>query len=150
MKQISERRGDPRRPAAFTLWYQRPGRQDWLGGWAMNISSGGVAAIVPPDESPRLGEVVRLVPLTPLSAIAAAAVPAGLPAAGRVVRVAPRDGLTRQIAIAFEADVASSLGADGAHGAAASNSWRQPASKSAASIAYAARGMTPETTVDSA
>lgn len=149
MKQTSERRGDPRRPAAFTLWYQRPGRQDWLGGWAMNISSGGVAAIVPPDESPRLGEVVRLVPLTPPSPIAAAAVPAGLPAAGRVVRVDPRDGLTRQIAIAFEADVASSLDADGVHEAAVSNRRPEPAVKSAASIAYGARRMTRDASVDS-
>lgn len=142
MRQTTERRGDARKPAAFTLWYQRSGRTDWLGGWAMNICSGGLAAIVPPDESPRLGEVVRLVPLTPPSPTVADALPTGLPSAGRVIRVDSRDGLTRRIAIAFEAEVPAGLD-PGQEFSAAAGVRPDVASKPAGDLIFAPRSGSP-------
>lgn len=113
MRHSTERRGGARKPAAFTLWYQRAGRDDWLGGWAMNISSSGLAALVPPEESPRVGEVVRIVLMTLPAASASDAVPVRLPPTGRVVRLDAHDGMTRRIAIAFESDEASLIPAAG-------------------------------------
>lgn len=97
-----ERRCDARKPAAFTLWYQRPGRSNWLGGWAMNISAGGLAMLVEPAKSPRLGELIQLVPQDAPSAIIASAIPHEFPSCARVVRLDELDGLTRRLALAFE------------------------------------------------
>jgi hypothetical protein len=103
-----ERRRDPRYPKAFALWLRRPETGERISGWMLNVSAGGAALLVPADRVPPIGALVELCEMhTTDPLVRETSCP--LPPRGRVIRHDGQTGLTRRVAVQFEASAAEPL-----------------------------------------
>jgi hypothetical protein len=102
-----ERRSEPRRPAAFGFWFQRP-QTDRAAAWMLNLSARGAAFLAAADDVPRVGEQLKLAEMHSAKRSVREAAEA-LPAFARVLRVDDPGAPTRRVAVRLEADTADSL-----------------------------------------
>lgn len=103
-----DRRSEPRQPKAFALWVQRVGHADRTSAWMLDVSVGGAAFLVPRAEAPAVGELVEFSEMpTTDPFVREGALP--LPTLARVLRHDTGEGLTRRVAVRFEADLPARL-----------------------------------------
>ena len=103
---INQRRHEPRRPAAFAFWFYPPEANGRASGWMFNLSAGGAAFLTSADKTPAVGEFVRFREMYSEDRFVRDGSPA-LPEHARVLRVDDAEGVTRRVAVRFEADVAA-------------------------------------------
>lgn len=99
---VRERRRDPRLPQAFAFWIRRPVAEGRTSAWMLDMSAGGAAFLVGAEDAPLPGERVELTEMLAYDQDVREAPPA-FPQFARVVRVDPTAGITRKVAIQFEA-----------------------------------------------
>lgn len=105
---LVERRRDPRQPKAFSLWLRPRGSYQRISAWMLDVSAGGAALLTSADRVPPLGVRVELSEMhTTDPLVRAGAGP--LPRFARVIRHDGEDGLTRRIAVQFEAQAEDGL-----------------------------------------
>jgi hypothetical protein len=105
---LVERRRDPRRPKAFSLWLRPRGSYQRISAWMLDVSAGGAALLTPADRVPPLGVRVELSEMhTTDPLVRAGAGP--LPRFARVIRHDGGGGLTRRMAVQFEAQAEDGL-----------------------------------------
>jgi len=102
----TERRRDPRSPRAFAFWLRPEHAARRVSGWMLDVSAGGAAFLTAAGEAPPIGVRVELSEMpTRDRVVREDAQP--LPRFGRVLRHDEPSGVTRRIAVRFEADVES-------------------------------------------
>ena len=105
---LVDRRRDPRQPKAFSLWLRPRGSYQRISAWMLDVSAGGAAMLPPADSVPPLGVRVELSEMhTTDPLVRAGAGP--LPRFARVIRHDRAEGLTRRIAVQFEAQAEDGL-----------------------------------------
>jgi hypothetical protein len=102
-QQASERRRDPREPKAFALWLRPENDERCTSAWMLNLSAGGAALLTDASRTPVVGQRVQLVEMYTHDQFVREGL-GPLPRYGRVLRHDDNPGLTRRIAIRFEAD----------------------------------------------
>lgn len=110
---IPERRRDKRTPAAFGFWFRRDGASEPHSAWMLDTSAGGAAFLTAADAAPAIGELLQLSEMHCNDQLVREHA-AGLPRAGRVLRVEPDQSATRRVAIRFESADECSLAPRGA------------------------------------
>jgi hypothetical protein len=104
-----ERRHEPRHSKAFAFWIQRFRSRRRTSAWMLDESTGGAAFLTAATEMPPLGARVELSEMpTNDRMVRDGAGP--LPQFARVIRHDTGDGLTRRVAVRFEADTSAHLG----------------------------------------
>lgn len=107
-----ERRGDSRRPAAFSFEFRRPGDAIGHMGWMVNLSDRGALFVTAHHDLPDVGEelVLHSEGLSPPAYITDPLRPRleprgalRLPPTARVVRIEPDPGVAKRVAIEFDA-----------------------------------------------
>ncbi|MCK4343586.1 MAG: PilZ domain-containing protein [Phycisphaerae bacterium] len=99
----AERRRDPRQPQAFAFWIRPVSSPNRVSAWMLDVAAGGAAFLTAIDEAPPVGERVELLEMhTTDRMVREGAAP--LPPFARVVRHDDSDGITRRVAVRFEAD----------------------------------------------
>ncbi len=102
----SERRRDVRRPRAFAFWLRPEHAARRASGWMLDVSAGGAAFLTAAGEAPPVGVRVELTEMpTADRVVREDAQP--LPRFARVLRHDEPLGVTRRVAVRFEADVES-------------------------------------------
>jgi hypothetical protein len=123
-----ERRADVRQPAAFAFWIQPARRDPRFAAWMLNLSAGGAAFLTAADDAPALGERLELLEMATTDRVVRNDA-RELPRFARVLRHDDSEGVTRRVAVRFEADVDASLAAGEQRGMSAARS--EPTSSSA-------------------
>lgn len=108
LDQYYERRDDPRQSAAFAFWFQPTDGETRSSAWMLNHSAGGAAFLTAAPEAPLVGERIRLSEMHSPDRLVREENPP-LPAYARVIRRHDEDGVTRRVAIRFEADTSAEL-----------------------------------------
>jgi len=102
----TERRRDPRIPRAFAFWLRPEHAARRVSGWMLDVSAGGAAFLTAAGEAPPVGVRVELSEMpTGDRVVREDAQP--LPRFARVLRHDEPVGVTRRVAVRFEADVES-------------------------------------------
>ena len=101
--QSPERRCEPRRPAAFAFWFEpEPGRGR-ASAWMLEMAGRSAAFLTATVDAPPPGSRLRLVEMHSQDRMVREGSPA-LPRFARVLRVDGAPGVTRRVAVRFEAD----------------------------------------------
>ena len=99
----TERRRDPREPKAFALWLRPENSDRRTSAWMIDMSAGGAALLTAAERAPAVGTRVHLLEMHSHDQFVRDGL-AALPLFGRVLRHDDTPGLTRRIAVRFEAD----------------------------------------------
>ncbi len=99
----TERRRDPREPKAFALWLRAEKGDRRTSAWMIDMSVGGAALLTAADRAPAIGERVQLMEMYSHDRFVREGL-SNLPLYGRVLRHDDTPGLTRRLAVRFEAD----------------------------------------------
>jgi hypothetical protein len=98
-----ERRSEPRYPKAFAFWVRPLGTMQRTSAWMLDMSTRGAAFLTATDEAPLVGARIEFIEMqTPDRMVREDAGP--LPRFARVLRHDGASGLTRRVAVQFEAD----------------------------------------------
>lgn len=103
-----ERRREPRWPKAFSFWIRPEGTDEKISAWMLDMSKGGAAFLVAPEQAPPVRTRLELLEMLTADPTVRADSPA-LPPFARVLRHDEGDGITTRVAVQFEADEASRL-----------------------------------------
>jgi hypothetical protein len=99
----AERRHDRRQSKAFAFWVRPEGESQRISAWMLDIGIGGAAFLTASEQAPPVGQRLELYEmLTRDRLVREDAAP--LPPFARVIRHDPSEGVTRRIAVRFEAD----------------------------------------------
>lgn len=98
-----ERRREPRQPRAFAFWVRPLGQRRRISAWMLDMAPGGAAFLTAADEAPRIGQRVALVEMATADRLVREDA-APLPRRARVLRHDEGAGVTRRVAVRFEAD----------------------------------------------
>ena len=98
-----ERRDEERRPAAFAFWFGPAGSNRRSSAWMFEFSDSAAAFLTAADNAPNVGQRLELAEMFSMDRLVREGCP-GLPHFARVVRVGTGDGVTRHVAVRFEAD----------------------------------------------
>jgi hypothetical protein len=106
----TERRRDVRQPKAFAFWVKPEHSGQRISAWMLDESAGGAAFLTAAEKAPPVGARLALAEMpTHDRLVREGAGP--LPAFARVLRHDDATGLTRRVAVRFEADDRAVLGA---------------------------------------
>lgn len=103
-----ERRRERRWPAAFAFWFQPDATDERTSAWMLNISSQGAAFLTAAAEAPVVGQRLRLLEMLAHDRVVRQA-HGLLSRFARVLRIDDTEGVTRRVAVRFEADVSAAL-----------------------------------------
>ena len=110
LDQYHDRRAEGRRLAAYAFWFHPVGGAGRASAWMLNESAGGAAFLTAVQDAPAVGQRLRLTEMhSPDETVREEHRP--LPAFARVVRREDEEGVTRRVAVRFEADAPADLGA---------------------------------------
>jgi hypothetical protein len=98
-----ERRCEPRRPAAFALWVEPESARTRASAWMLEIAGRSAAFLTAAADAPAAGARLRLVEMFSQDPMVREDSPV-LPRFARVLRVDEAPGVTRRVAVRFEAD----------------------------------------------
>ncbi len=101
--QSLERRRDPRQPRAFAFWIRRDHNPQRHSAWMLDASAGGAAFLTGANAAPQVGDRLELSEMQTCDRLVREDAQT-LPKYARVVRLDDRPGVTRQVAVRFEAD----------------------------------------------
>jgi len=104
----TERRHDPRVPAAFAVWLRPADSERRTSSWMLDIAAGGAAMLTPTDTTPPVGQRLEFTEMQTHDRMVREGMPP-LPRFGRVLRHDESIGLTRRIAVKFESDTPDNL-----------------------------------------
>lgn len=100
---LFERRSDPRQPRAFAFWIRPVGQHRRVSAWMLDVSAGGAALLTSATHAPPVGTRIELMEMLCADRIVREGA-APLPTYARVIRHDHPEGVTRRIAVQFEAD----------------------------------------------
>ncbi len=98
-----ERRRDHREPKAFALWLRSERNVRCVSAWMLDLSAGGAALLTPFEKAPPIGDRIQLLEMPTHDPLVRDGAPP-LPMFARVLRHDDSRGLTRRIAVRFEAE----------------------------------------------
>ncbi len=104
----AERRRDHREPKAFALWLRSERDVRCVSAWMLDLSAGGAALLTPFENAPPVGDRIQLLEMQTHDPLVRDGAPP-LPLMARVLRHDDSRGLTRRIAVRFEAEHAAPL-----------------------------------------
>lgn len=101
---VHERRREPRHPAAFAFWFSAEESRPPASAWMLNVSDSGAAFLTSAERAPQPGARIRCEEMFCRDRLVREE-HLRLPALARVLRVDDERGITRRVAVRFEADV---------------------------------------------
>jgi hypothetical protein len=98
---LIERRDHPRQTKAFSFWIRPFGTRHRASAWMENVSDGGAAFLIEPEQAPQVGQRIELIEMTTRDrTVREDACP--LPMYAVVVRRQDQEGATARVAVRFE------------------------------------------------